>query len=82
MRGNRKLMVAVLVCLSPFILTAFMCKESFFVFAGIMTAFLLIFLVLVTAHWAIETVLVAMGFNRDAINRDDRRSTIIFWGGN
>lgn len=80
MRGNRKLGVAVLTCISPFILTACMGLESFYVFAGIMAAFLLIFVVLVIAHWAIETVLVALGFNRDAINRDDRRSTIILWG--
>lgn len=81
MRGNGRLIVAVLVCLSPFLLTAGMGKESFLVFTGIIVAFLLVFVILIAAHWAVETVLVALGFNKDMINQDNNKTTFIFWGG-
>jgi len=80
MRGNRRLGVAGLVCLSPFVLTALMGKESFFVFTGIMLAFAVCFAILCIAHWAIETVLVALGFNKNRINQDRSSTTLIFWG--
>ena len=81
MQGKGRLIVAGLMCLSPFLATACMGKESFLIFCGIIAAFAVCCVVLVAAHWAIETVLVALGFNRDRINQD-RTTTFIFWGGN
>lgn len=82
MRRNGRVIVAGLVCLSPFAMTALMSLESFLIFCGIMAAFVVCFVGFCILHWAIETVLVALGFNRDAINKDDSKTTFIFWGGN
>ncbi|OHB53072.1 MAG: hypothetical protein A2Y12_16280 [Planctomycetes bacterium GWF2_42_9] len=80
MRGNGRLIVAVLVCLSPFVLVAVKSKESFLIFLGIMAAFIVGFIALCIAHWAVETVLVALGCDKDKIN-ESNGNTFIFWGG-
>jgi len=79
MRENIRLIAAVMVCLSPFVMTALMGKESFFVFTSIMAVSGVCFVVFCGAHWAIETVLVALGLDREQINKDRPGTTFIFW---
>ncbi|OHB59762.1 MAG: hypothetical protein A2Y12_03520 [Planctomycetes bacterium GWF2_42_9] len=81
MRGNRRLIVAVLLCLSPFIFIWNVSgKEGLVVLFLFFGAMAVGFAIILVMHWAIETVLVALGLDRGQINQDNNKTTFIFWG--
>jgi len=74
------LKVAIAVSLSPL---AFVWRvagrEGLVVFLIVIGVFVGGGALLGIAHWAIQTVLVALGFDRKTINHDHCKSTVIFW---
>lgn len=50
--------------------------EFFFVYFGVIAA---IWVILVVAHWAIEFVLVKLGFDKEKINTKRSSRSFIFW---
>ena len=73
--------IATAIVLSPFWLVWKVSgKEGMTVFIWVIGGFLGTMLLYLTAHWALETVLVTLGFDKKAINKNHGRCpTVIFW---
>jgi len=81
MRGNGRLIVAVLVCVSPILFVwSASGKEGLIVLLLFFGSVVVGFVLLLVAHWSVETVLVSIGFNKRSVNRDASKTTYIFWG--
>lgn len=77
---NLRLTVAAAIVLSPLAFVWWVAgREGFVIFLIVVGVFVGGVTLIFVVHWAIQTVLVALGFDRRAINRDRSRSTVVFW---
>jgi len=78
---NLKLFIASGIVLSPFLfLWQASGAEGIMIFLSVVGAFVGLFLLIVLAQWALETVLLSVGFSKQTLHKErTRHPYIIFY---